>query len=47
MFLVLFVVLLVVWAVGWFIFRAVGAFIHLLLVIALIALVVHFVRGHP
>ena len=47
MFLVLFVVLLVAWAMGWFVFRAVGAFIHLLLVIALIALVVHFVRGHP
>ena len=46
-FLVLFVVLLVAWAMGWFVFRAVGAFIHLLLVIALIALVVHFVRGHP
>ena len=50
MFLVLFVVVLVLWAVGWFAFRAVGAFIHLLLVIALIALVVHLceaIRSAP
>ena len=47
MFLVLFIVLLVAWGIGWFAFRAAGALIHLLLIVAVISLIVHFVRGHP
>ena len=47
MFLILFIVLLVAWGVGWFAFRTAGAFIHLLLIVAVIFLVIHFVRGHP
>ena len=45
MFLILFVVLFVAWLLSWFTFHAAGAFIHLLLIVAVISLVVHFVRG--
>ena len=44
MFLTLFVVLLVAWLLGWFTFHAAGALIHILLIVAVISLVVHFVR---
>lgn len=45
MFLALFAVLLVMWLLGFFAFHAAGGLIHILLVIALISLVVHFFRG--
>jgi hypothetical protein len=45
MFLMLAVLLAVFWALGWFAFHAAGGFIHLLLIVAVIAVVVHFVRG--
>jgi Family of unknown function (DUF5670) len=45
MFLILAVVLAVFWGLGWFAFHAAGGFIHLLLIIAVISVVVHFVRG--
>jgi len=45
MFMILFVVLLVAWLLGWFTFHVAGGLIHILLVVAVIALVVHFVRG--
>ena len=45
MFVFLAVVLLVVWGVGSLAFHAVGAMIHLLLVLALVSVIVHFVRG--
>ena len=45
MFLALFAVLLVLWLLGFFAFHVAGGLIHLLLIIAVIALVVHFVRG--
>ncbi|HEX4769392.1 MAG TPA: lmo0937 family membrane protein [Bryobacteraceae bacterium] len=44
-FLILFFCLLAVWLVAWAAFHLAGGAIHLLLVIALIALIVHFVRG--
>jgi hypothetical protein len=44
MFLILFVVLLVAWLLGWAAFHVAGGFIHLLLIVAVIALIVHFVR---
>jgi len=46
MFLALFVVLLVLWLMGFFAFHVAGALIHLLLIIAVISLVAHFLRGH-
>ena len=45
MFLTVFIVLLVAWALGWLAFHIAGGLIHLLLVIAVISLIVHFVRG--
>jgi Family of unknown function (DUF5670) len=45
MFLTLAIIFAVVWALGWFAFHAAGGLIHLLLIIALISVVVHFVRG--
>ena len=44
MFLTLFVILLVLWLLGFFAFHIAGGLIHILLVIAVISLVVHFVR---
>ena len=45
MFLIVAVVLAVMWALGSFAFQVAGSLIHLLLVVALIAVVFHFVRG--
>lgn len=42
-----FVVLFAAWVLGWFAFRLAAGVIHLLLAAAVIALVVHFVRGRP
>ena len=47
MFLVLFSVLLVAWLLGWTAFHVAGGLIHLLLIVAVISLIVHFVRGRP
>jgi hypothetical protein len=45
MFLILFIVLAVAWVLGWGAFHVAGGLIHLLLIVGLISLVVHFVRG--
>ena len=45
MFLILFIVLLVMWLLGFTAFHVAGGLIHLLLIIAVISLVVHLVRG--
>lgn len=45
MFLGLFVILLVLWMLGFLAFHVAGGLIHLLLIIALISLVVHLFRG--
>ena len=45
MFLTIAIVLLVLWALGFFVFPVVGGLVHLLLVIAVIAIVWHFVKG--
>ncbi len=44
-FLVLFIVLVIGWIVAWAAFHVAGGLIHLLLLFAVIALVMHFVRG--
>jgi hypothetical protein len=44
MFLALFVILLVLWLLGFFAFHIAGGLIHLLIVIAVISLVVHLFR---
>jgi Family of unknown function (DUF5670) len=45
MLLVLFVILLVVWVLGWLVFHVAGSLIHLLLLAAVVSLILHFVRG--
>lgn len=45
MFLVLFVILLVMWLMGFLAFHVAGGLIHLLLIVAVIALVVHLFQG--
>ena len=45
MFIMLFAVLLVLWLLGFFAFHVAGGLIHLLLIIAVISLVMHFFRG--
>jgi hypothetical protein len=45
MFLTLFAILLVMWLLGFFALHVAGGLIHVLLVIAVISLVVHFLRG--
>lgn len=42
---ILFVILLIAWLGGVTVFHVAGGLIHLLLVLALISLVVHFVAG--
>jgi len=44
-FLMLFVVLVVLWLLGFIAFHVAGGLIHLLLIVAVISLVLHFVRG--
>ena len=44
MFLILSVVLLVMWLLGFAAFHVAGGLIHLLLIIAVISLIAHFVR---
>jgi hypothetical protein len=44
MFLALFVVLLIMWLMGFFAFHIAGGLIHILLIVAVISLVVHFLR---
>jgi hypothetical protein len=45
MFMILFIVLAVAWVLGWGAFQVAGGLIHLLLIVALVSLIVHFVRG--
>jgi uncharacterized membrane protein (DUF485 family) len=45
MLLTLFFILLVMWLLGFLAFHIAGGLIHLLLIIAVISLVVHLIRG--
>jgi hypothetical protein len=45
MFLALFVILLVMWMLGFFAFHIAGGLIHFLLIVAVISLVLHLFRG--
>ncbi len=46
-FLIAFVVLLVLWALDLFVLHMAGGLIHVLLVVGVIMLLVHFLRGRP
>jgi hypothetical protein len=45
MLLIIGIILLVLWALGFFAFHVAGGLIHLLLIIAVIMVVVHLIRG--
>jgi hypothetical protein len=45
MFLGLFLILVVLWLMGFFAFHVAGGLIHLLLVVAVISLLLHLFRG--
>jgi len=47
MLLTIAIILLILWALGFFAFHTAGALIHILLVIGVIVLIVHLVRGRP
>ncbi len=44
-FLILFIVLLLAWIFSWAIFHVAGGLLHILLIVAVISLILHFVRG--
>ena len=46
-FLIAFVVLVVLWALDLFVLHLTGGLIHVLLVVGVIMLIVHFLRGRP
>jgi hypothetical protein len=46
MFLALFVILLIIWLGAWLAFHVAGGLIHILLLLAVISLILHFFRGH-
>jgi Family of unknown function (DUF5670) len=46
-FLIACVVLLVLWALDFFVLHVGGGLIHVLLVVGVILLIVHFLRGRP
>jgi hypothetical protein len=45
MLMILAVVLVVAWLLGWGAFHVAGGLIHILLIVAVISIVLHFVRG--
>jgi hypothetical protein len=47
MLLTIAIILFILWALGFFAFHVAGGLIHLLLVIAVIVIIVNFVRGRP
>ncbi len=46
-FLIAFVVLVVLWALDLFVLRLAGGLVHVLLVVGVVLLIVHFLRGRP
>ncbi len=46
-FLFLFLVLIAIWLVSWVAFHVAGAFLHLLLILAVISLIIHIFRRRP
>lgn len=47
LFLILFVLLLLAWIFGFIVFHVAGAALHILLILAVISLIVHFVAEEP
>jgi len=47
MLLTIAIIILILWALGFLAFHVTSALIHILLVIGVIVLILHFVRGRP
>ncbi|WP_260705382.1 lmo0937 family membrane protein [Edaphobacter flagellatus] len=45
MFLILAIVLVALWLGGFLVFKTAGIFIHLLLILAVLSIIMHFVSG--
>jgi hypothetical protein len=44
-YMIAFLVLMIAWCFGWILFHVTSGLIHILLVVAVVSLVLHFVRG--
>ena len=44
-YIIAFIVLMIAWICGWVVFHVTGGLIHILLVLAAVSLILHFVRG--
>jgi hypothetical protein len=44
---IIFIVLLLGWIFSWAVFHLAGGLLHILLIVAVISLILHFVRGRP
>jgi hypothetical protein len=44
-YIVSFIVLMISWTCAWIVFHVTSGFVHILLVVALVSLILHFVRG--
>ena len=44
-YIIAFMVLVIAWVCGWIVFHVTSGLIHILLVVALVSLILHFVRG--
>ena len=44
-YMVAFLVLVIAWICGWIVFHVTSVLIHIFLVVALVCLILHFVRG--
>jgi len=44
-FMIVFLVLMIAWFSGWILFHVTSGLIHILLVVAAVSLILHFVRG--
>jgi hypothetical protein len=44
-YIIAFIVLIVAWICGWIVFHVTSGLIHILLVLAVVSLILHFVRG--
>lgn len=44
-FMIAFLVLMIAWFCGWVVFHVTSGLIHILLVVAVVSLILHFIRG--
>jgi len=44
-YVIAFIVLMIAWICGWIVFHVTSGLIHILLVLAVVSLILHFVRG--